>query len=67
MLKSNFESRTTPDVANNNFKSFEYKAELLRKTVAQPDPNQADRILKNGTIAVPLKYLINFPRSLEIL
>ena len=41
MLKPNFESRTTPDIANNNFKSFEYKAKLLRKTVAQPNPNQA--------------------------
>ena len=33
---------------------------------AQPDPNAADRFLKNTTIAVPLKYLSNFWRSLEM-
>ena len=48
------------DIANNNFKSFEYKAKLLGNTVAQPAPNAANGILKNATIAVPLKYLSNF-------
>ena len=47
---------------NNNFKFFMYKAKLLEKTEA----DGANRILKNGTIAVPLKYLTNFWRSLEM-
>ena len=48
------------DTADNNFESFEYKAKLLDNTVAQPAPNNTDGILKNATIAVPLKYLNNF-------
>ena len=53
-------------IANdNNFKSFEYKAKLLGNTVAQPNPNEANGILRNATIAVPLKYLSNFSRLLE--
>ena len=41
------------DIVNtNNFKSFEYKAKLLRYTVAQPAPDQAHGILKNATIAI---------------
>ena len=47
-----------------NFKSF--KAKLLGNTVAQPVPNNANGILKDGTIAVPLKYLSNFWRSIEM-
>ena len=35
------------------------KANLLENTVAQPAPNAANRILKNVTIAVALKYLSN--------
>ena len=57
-MKQNFNA----DVANNNgFKSFEYKAKLLKKA------GGANEILKNATLAVPLKYLGNFWRSLEIL
>ena len=52
-------------VIDNNFKSFKYKAKLLANTVAQAD-NAANGILKNATIAVPLKYLSNFWRSLEV-
>ena len=37
------------------------------KTVALPAPNQANGILKNAAIAVLLRYLGNFSRSLEIL
>ena len=49
-------------IANDdNFKSFKYKAKLLGNTEA----NGANGILKNGTKAVPLKYLSNFWRSLE--
>ena len=33
--------------------------------VAQSNPNHANRNLKNATIAVPLKYLSNFWRSVE--
>ena len=55
------------DITNkNNFKSFKYKAKLFRKAVAQPAPNAANGILKNATIAVLLKYLSNFWRSLEM-
>ena len=48
---------------NNAFKSFKYKAKLLGNT----EPHGADKILKNTTIAVPLKYLSNFWRSFEML
>ena len=54
------------DIANNdNFESFKHKAKLLVNTAAQAD-NPADGILKNATIAVSLKYLSNFWRSLEM-
>ena len=45
---------------------FMYKAKLLKNIVAQDAQNQANRILKNATLAVPLKYLSNFWRSLEM-
>ena len=49
------------DIANDkNFKSFRYKTKLLGNTVA----NAANGILRNATIAVLLKYLSNFWRSL---
>ena len=55
------------DTANTDeFKSFEYKANLLRNTAAQHAPDAVNGILKNATIAVPLKYISNFWRSLEI-
>ena len=51
------------DIANiNNFKSFMYKAKLLENTETDGETG----ILKSATIAVPLKYLSNFCRSLEI-
>ena len=40
-------------------------AKLLGNTVAQAD-NTANGILKNATIAVPLKYISNFWRSLKM-
>ena len=53
------------DITNeNNVKPFEYNAKLSENTVAQDIPNQVNG--KNATIAVPLKYLSNFWRSLEI-
>ena len=54
------------DIANNNFKSFKYKAKLLGNTKSKPDPYIANRILKNAIIVVPLKYLSNFYRSLKM-
>ena len=51
------------NIANaDNFKSFKYKAKLLGNTVA----DRANRILRNETIAAPLKYLRIFWRSLEM-
>ena len=55
------------DIANdNNSKFLKYRAKLLGNTVAQPNPNQANAMLRNATIAVLLKYLNNFWRSLEM-
>ena len=51
---------------SDNFKSFTYNAKLLGSTAAQPLSNAANRLLKNGAIAVLLKYLSNFWRSLEM-
>ena len=51
------------DVANdNNFKSFKYKAKLLENTEA----DGVNGILNSAAIAVLLKYLSNFWRSLEM-
>ena len=50
------------DIANDSFKSFEYKAKLLGNTEA----DGANRILKYATIALRLKYLSYFWRSLEM-
>ena len=51
------------DIANdNNFQSFKYKAKLLENTQA----DNTNGILKNVTIAVSLKCLSNFWRSLKI-
>ena len=47
---------------NNDLKLFEYKAKLLGNTEA----DGANAILENSTIAVPLKYLSNVWRSLEM-
>ena len=55
------------NIANtNDFKSFKYNAKLLGNTEVQPNPNHANGILKNTTIALPLKYLSNFCKSLEM-
>ena len=44
-----------------------YNAKLLENTVSQRPPNTVYGILKNATIAVALKHLSNFWRSLEML
>ena len=55
------------DIVNiDAFKSLKCKAKLLGNTVAQPNLNQANGILKDASIVVPLKYLSNFWRSREI-
>ena len=60
-------SNFNKNIANtDNFKSFKYKSKLLEITVAQAAPNEANGILRNGAIAVPLKYLIIFWGSLEM-
>ena len=51
------------NIANtNDFKSFKYKAKLLGNTEADNE----NGTLKNTAIVVPLKYLSNFGRSLEM-
>ena len=55
------------NIANtDDYKSVKYKAKLLEATVAQVTQYNANEILKNEAIAVPLKYLSNFWRSLEM-
>ena len=56
-------ARNLLNVALDNSTSFKYKTSLLRK-VTDADGN--DRSLKNTKIVVPLKYLCNFFRSLEM-
>ena len=49
-------------VNNDDFKSFKYKFKLLGNT----EGDNSNGILKKATIAVQLKYLSNFWRSLEM-
>ena len=49
-----------------NFKSFKHHAKLLGNTEAELASSNADEILKNAKIVVPLKYLSNFWGSLEM-
>ena len=46
--------------------TLKYNTKLLGKRAAQPAQNASNGTLKNSTIAVPLKYLSNFWRSLEM-
>ena len=52
------------NVALDNSTSFKYKASLLGKS--DDDDDGDDRSLKNVKLSVPLKYLSNFFRSLEM-
>ena len=54
------------NVTLNNSASFECKASLLGKATIPSGVNNADRSLTNAKIVVPLKYLSNFVRSLEM-
>ena len=47
----------------NNFQSFKYKAAFVEKTVNAAGGNS---FVKNTKLVVPLKYLSNFWRSLEM-
>ena len=51
------------NVALDNSKSFKYKVSLLGKAY---DDDGNDRSLKNIKLAVPLKYLSNFFKSIEM-
>ena len=55
----------TIDIAN-AFKFFNYKAKILGTKLTLPAPNNANENLKNVTIAIPLKYVNIFLKSLEI-
>ena len=60
-------TRFNGDIENNfTFKSFMYKSKLLEEAVAQPEPDYDNGFLKNAAVAVPLKYLSNFCKSLEM-
>ena len=48
----------------NNFQSFKYKAALVAKTANAV--NHTSSSIKDAKIVVPLKYLSNFWRSLEM-
>ena len=50
------------NVTNDNSSSFKYKSNLIVDT----DADEANRKKENVKIAVPLKYLTNFWRSLEM-
>ena len=57
-----YEIEGDADLTINNASSFKYKANLISDTVA----DAANRKKENVKIAVPLKYLSNFWRSLEM-
>ena len=64
MIYSNDEATNfNIDIVDNddNFKYLKYKAKLLENTVA----DEGNRIIRNATIAVPLKYLSNFWSNLS--
>ena len=52
------------DLTINNSQSFKYKAALLGKTADAV--NNTNSSVKEAKIVVPLKYLSNFWRSLEM-
>ena len=52
------------DLTINNSQTFKYKAAILRKTADAV--NNTNSSVKEAKILVPLKYLSNFWRSLEM-
>ena len=57
-------SANNADLAINNSESLEYKAALLGKTADAV--NNTNSSVKEAKIVVPLKYLSNFRRSIEM-
>ena len=53
------------DLTINNSQSFKYKAALVERT-ADVDNDNTNSFVKNTKTVVPLKYLSNFWRSLEM-
>ena len=53
------------DLTINNSQSFKYKAALVERT-ADVDNDNKNSFVKNTKTVVPLKYLSNFWRSLEM-
>ena len=51
------------DLTTNNWPSFKYKSSLLKEKMITEGQT---RVFKGVKIAVPLKYLSNFWRSLEM-
>ena len=64
--KDETDNFNTNIVNGSELKSFKFKTKLLGKVVAQATPKDVNGILGNATIAVSLKYLSNFWRSLEM-
>ena len=65
---------TINELAVNTSTSFKYQSDLIKKQVTSvavaqnidPDVTDAHRLWKNVKIAVSLKYISNFFRSLEL-
>ena len=49
---TNFNADIVYNNTVNNFKSFDYRANILPDTIAQPTPNNINRILKDATVAI---------------
>ena len=49
---TNFNADIVYNNTVNNFKSFDYRANILPNTIAQPTPNNINRILKDATVAI---------------
>ena len=60
------------NITNSNSSSFEYKLNIIKIAATDvaanvnPDIPGAHKLWKNAKIAVPLKYMSNFSRSLEL-
>ena len=71
-MKKNMTDAGNPAYVTDDSTSFKYKASLLGDLVARDVAANADtgivahRLLHNAKIVVPLKYLSNYFRSLEM-
>ena len=59
---TNFSTYIVFNTDGNNFESLNNKSKLLENTEA----DGINRILKNATISMPMKYLSNFLRSIKM-